>query len=190
MPMPHRTFAEVAKRRLVGKEGTRARGDDPRAPRGAAGVPQRALRRPAQVARGRARPDAHAREGRPPRLAPGAPRGRGADRLRRPAERGQVVAAAGAVADPDQDRRLRVHDAAARAGADADRRRARAARRDPRADRGGARGPWRRPRAPRRAPQRRRASSSAGPPTSRRRRSRSSAPRSPRRGSRSPRSSR
>ena len=154
MPMPHRTFAEVAKRRLVGKEG-RERVATIRALLGELpGVPERTLRRPAQVARGRARPDAGAREGRPPRLDPGAPRGCGADRARRAAERRQVVAAAGALVDPDQDGRLRLHDAATRPGADADRRRPRPARRDPGADRRRARGPRRRPGAARRAPQR------------------------------------
>ena len=84
----------------------------------------------------------------------GSPRRCRADCARRAAERGQVVAAAGAVADPDQDRRLRLHDAPTRAGADADRRRARPARRDPGADRRRARGPRRRPGAARRPPER------------------------------------
>ena len=95
-------------------------------------------------------------ESRPPRLDRRAPRGRGPDRAGRAAQRGQVVAAPGAVGDPDQDGRLRVHDAAAGAGADAHRRRARAARRDPGADRRRERGSRRRPGAARRAALRRR----------------------------------
>ena len=156
MPMPHRTFAEVAKRRLVGKEGSERvatiRALLEELP-GYRNGPYADLRKwlEGELDRTRVRG-----EGAAPRLAPGAPGGSGADRARRPAERGEVVAPAGALRHPDQDGRLRVHDAAARARADADRRRARPARRDPGSDRGRARGPRRRPRAPRRAPQRRR----------------------------------
>ncbi len=88
--------------------------------------------------------DARPREGRPPRLDRHSPRGRRAGRARRRAERGEVVAPAGALADPDQDRRLRVHDDAAGRGDDADRRRPRPARRDPRPARRRVRGPRRR----------------------------------------------
>ena len=100
----------------------------------------------------------------------------------------QVVAAASALGHPDQDRRLRLHDASPRPCADADRRRARPARRDPRPDRRRARGPRRRPRAARRASERGRdrllprGERAAGEP------SRSSGGRSPRPGSRSARS--
>ena len=136
MPMPHRTFAQVAKRRLVGKEG-RERIREVNAllaelpdykngpyadlrkwlPRRDRGVPRPVERRP-------------------PRLDRGPPRGRGPDRPGRAAQRRQVVDPPGAVRDPDQDGRLPVHDAPPDPGADPDRWRPRPARRDPRADRG------------------------------------------------------
>ena len=50
MPMPHRTFAQVAKRRLTGKEGRERIREVQRAPRGAARLPERSVRGPAQVA--------------------------------------------------------------------------------------------------------------------------------------------
>ena len=156
MPMPHRTFAQVAKRRLQGTEGS----ERVRVINGLlAELPDYRngpVRRPAQVAAGRARPHPHACQGRAPRLAGRATRGSGAGRARRRSERGQVVAAAGAVRDPDQDGRLRLHDAAARPGADAHPRRAGAARGDPRPDRRRGRRSWRWQGAPRRAAQRRR----------------------------------
>ena len=106
---------------------------------------------------GRARPHARPREGRRTATRSQVRReGAAQIALVGAAERGQVVAAPGAVGDPDQDGRLRLHDAAPGAGADPDRRRARPARRDPRPDRGCARGPGRRASAARRAPQRRR----------------------------------
>ena len=190
MPMPHRTQMQLIKRRLVGKEGSeRTRelrailAELPNYKNG----PYADIRKwvNSQIVETRAR-------GRvaQPRLDRRAPGGRGADRARRPAERGQVVAAAGALVDPDQDRRLRVHDDAAGTRADADRGRARPARRDPGADRGRERGPRRRPRAARRAARRRRDRllprlRIAARPSSRR-----CAPRSRRPGSRSRRSSR
>ena len=136
MPMPHRTFAQLAKRRLVGKEGRdRVRevnallAELPDYKNG----PYADLRKwlaseieesPCPV------------ECCPPRLDRGPPRRGGADRPGRAAERRQVVRPPGAVRDPDQDRRLPVHDASADPGADADRWRPRPARRDPGADRG------------------------------------------------------
>ena len=124
MPMPHRTFAQVAKRRLTGKEGReRIRevnallGELPDYRNG----PYADLRKwlLSEI-------DGHAGpvERGPPRFDRGAARGRGPDRARRAAQRRQVVAAPGAVRDPDQDRRLPVHDAPAGAGADPDRGRA------------------------------------------------------------------
>ena len=95
-------------------------------------------------------------ERRPPRFDRRPARGRRPDRAGRAAERRQVVAPPGPVRDPDQDRRLPVHDAAAGSGADADRRRARPARRDPRAHRWRRRRPRRRPGAARRPPHGRR----------------------------------
>ena len=97
MPMPHRTFAQVAKRRSSGRKGAERVRELRGAPRGAARLPQRPVRRHPQVAQRGDRADARPREGRPPRLDRRPPRGRGADRARRPAERGQVVAAAGAL---------------------------------------------------------------------------------------------
>ena len=156
MPMPHRTFAQVAKRRLVGKGRPGADPRGPRAARRAARLQERSVRGPPQVAAGGDRGHPRPLERRPPRLDRRPARGRGPDRPRRAAERRQVVAPPGAVRDPDQDRRLPVHDAPAGPGADPDRRRARPARRDPGADRGRHRGPRRRPGAARRAPLRRR----------------------------------
>ena len=117
-----------------GRSGADPRG--PRAARGAARLPERPVRGPAQVAPRGDRGHPGPVERRPPRLDRGPPRGCRPDRARRAAERRQVVAPPGAVGDPDQDRRLPVHDAPAGAGADPDRRRPRPARRDPRADRG------------------------------------------------------
>ena len=131
MPMPHRTFAQVAKRRLARKRGPGAHPRGQCAARGAARLQERSVRGPAQVAAGRDRGHARPLERRPSRFHRGAARGRRPDRARRAAQRRQVVAPPGAVRDPDQDRRLPVHDAAAGAGADAHRRRARPARRDP-----------------------------------------------------------
>ena len=151
MPMPHRTFAQVARRRLAGKEG-RERIREVRAlldelPDYRNGP----YARPAQVAPRRDRGDARPLECRAPRLDRRAARGRRADRSRRPAERGQVFAAPGALGHPDQDGRLRVHDAPPRCRPHLDRRRARAARRDPRAHRGRVCWPRRWPGAARRA---------------------------------------
>ena len=189
MPMPHRTFAQVAKRRLVGKEG-RERIREVRAllaelPDYRNG-PYADLRKSllAEIE------DTRTRSSRgPPRLDRRPSRGRGAGRARRAAQRRQVVAAPGAVGDPDPDGRLRVHHAPAGAGADADRRRARPAGRDPGPDRGRERGPRRRAGAARRAPLRRR--DRLLRPRRRRPRgsSGSSSPRSPRPRSRSRRSS-
>ena len=135
MPMPHRTFAQVAKRRLTGKEGRERIREVNALLAELPGLQERAIRGPAQVAargdRGHPRP----LERRPPRFDRRPARGRGADRARRAAQRRQVVAAAGAVRDPDQDRRLPVHHAPAGPGADPDRRRARPAGRDPGPDR-------------------------------------------------------
>ena len=139
-----------------GKRGSGADPRGPRAARRAARLQERSVRGPAQVAPRRDRGHARPLERRPPRLDRGPPRGRGPDRARRAAQRRQVVAPPGAVRDPDQDRRLPVHDAPPGAGADPDRRRARPARRDPGADRGRVRGPRRRPGAARRAAHRRR----------------------------------
>ena len=186
MPMPHRTFAEVAKRRLVGKEGServatingaarrscRATGTG-RTPTCGSGsrassidtrVRAKVVHRDSLQVR---------REGAAQIALVGA------------AERRQVVAPAGALAHPDQDGRLRVHDAPTRPCADADRRRARAARRDPGSDRGRARGSWRRPGAARRAPERRRDRVVPGGEPPRRTARASSAPRSRPPGSRS-----
>ena len=136
MPMPHRTQMQVIKRRLVGKEGGERIKELRAILEELPGLQERPVRGPPQVGdrpdRGVARPQ----EGRAPRLDRRPPRGRGADRAGRPAERRQVVAAPGALEHPDQDRRLRVHDDAPRAGPHADRRRARPARRDPGPDRG------------------------------------------------------
>ena len=145
MPMPHRTFAQVARRRLQGREGSERVRDDQRAPDRAARLPQRPVCRPAEMAAAGARPDTHSGTRDPSRLAAGATGGSGADRARRPSERRQVVAPAGALDDSDQDRRLRVHDAASDPRADADRRGARAVGRDPGTDRGRERRPRRRP---------------------------------------------
>ena len=116
MPMPHRTFVQVAKRRLVGKEGTERvrmlRGLIEELPDYRSG-PYADIRK---WLYGEIDADARPREGRPPRLDRGSPRGRRAGRARRRAERGEVVAPPGAVADPDQDRRLRVHDDASGRG--------------------------------------------------------------------------
>ena len=107
MPMPHRTFAQVAKRRLVGKEGKeRIREVNalltelPDYKNG----PYADLRKSllAEIEDTRV-----AIERRPSRLDRRPPRGRGADRARRTAQRRQVVDPPGAVRDPDQDRRLR-----------------------------------------------------------------------------------
>ena len=110
MPMPHRTQMQVIKRRLVGKEGSE-RIRELRRPRRAAGLPEWPVRGHPQVGQRPARGDADPREGRAPRLDRRPARGRGADRVRRAAERGQVVAPTGAVEHPDQDGRLRLHDA-------------------------------------------------------------------------------
>ena len=111
MPMPHRTFAEVTKRRLVGKEGS----DRVAAIRALLGElpgyrngPYADLRKWLE---GELDRSAHPREGHPPRLAPRAARGGGAGCARRAAERGEVLSPARVVRHPDQDRRLRVHDA-------------------------------------------------------------------------------
>ena len=150
MPMPHRTQMQVIKRRLVGKDGgeriTELRSILAELPDYKNGP----YARHPQVGRTpRSRSRASARRSCTVTRCQVRREGVGADRVRRPAERRQVVAAAGALVDPDQDGRLRVHDASARAGADAAARRARSARRDPGADRRRARGPRRRPSAPR-----------------------------------------
>ena len=152
MPMPHRTFAQVAKRRLVGKEG-RERIREVRAL--LAELPDYRNGPYADLRKCAARGDrGHPRplERRPSRLDRGPPRGRRPGRAGRPAQRRQVVPAAGALGDPDQDRRLRVHHAPTGAGAHPHPRGARPARRDPRADRRSDRGSWWRPGPARRAP--------------------------------------
>ena len=155
MPMPHRTYKQVIKRRLVGKEG-RERMRELRAI--LAELPTtRTVRTPTCASGSRASSKRPGRgRGGPPRLDLGPARGRRSDRPRGPAERGQVLAAAGALADPDQDRRLRLHDNSAGAGAHAPSRRARPARRDPRPDRRRGGGSRRRPGAARRPARRRR----------------------------------
>ena len=145
MPMPHRTFAQVARRRLQGREGSeRVRTINalltelPDYRNGPYADLRKWLQQELDRTRTRATRD-------PSRLAAGATGGSGADRARRPPERRQVVAPAGALDDSDQDRRLRVHDAASDPRADADRRGARAVGRDPGTDRGRERRPRRRP---------------------------------------------
>ena len=156
MPMPHRTQQQLIKRRLVGKDGAERirelRAILAELP-GYRNGPYADLRKWVE---GELDGDAHAEEGRASRLDRRAPRGRGADRARRAAERGQVLAPAGSLGHPDPHRRLRVHHDAARGRDDAARRRARPARGDSRPDRRGGRRPRRRPRAARRAAERRR----------------------------------
>ncbi len=133
--MPHRTFAQVAKRRLTGKEGRERIREVNALLAETPGLQERPVRGPAQVAPVRDRRHARPVQRRPPRFDRGPPRGCGPDRPRRPAECRQVVAPPGLVRDPDQDRRLPVHDAAARAGPHPDRWRAGPAHRDPGAHR-------------------------------------------------------
>ena len=97
MPMPHRTQMQLIKRRLVGKEGSeRTRelrailAELPNYKNGPyADIRKWVNSQIVGTACARPRPQ--------PRLDRRAPGGRGADRARRPAERGQVVAAAGAL---------------------------------------------------------------------------------------------
>src|SRR5438874_8636871 len=105
MPMPHRTFKQVIKRRLVGKEGSeRTRelrlilAELPNYKNG----PYADLRKWVQEQLEETRTP---RACCPPRLDLGPSRRSGPGRLRRAAERRQVLAAAGAVSDPDQDGR-------------------------------------------------------------------------------------
>ena len=154
MPMPHRTQQQLIKRRLVGKDGAERirelRAILAELP-GYRNGPYADLRKWVEgeldATRTRKRvvhrdSIAVRREGAAQIALVGA------------AERGQVVAPAGALGDPDPHRRLRVHDDSARRGDHPSRRRARAARGDPRPDRGSRRRPRRRPRAARRAAQR------------------------------------
>ena len=83
MPMPHRTFVQVAKRRLVGKEGTERVRRSAWPDRGAARLPERPVRRHPEVASGRDRADPCPCQDDPPRLDCGAPRGCRAGRARR-----------------------------------------------------------------------------------------------------------
>ena len=71
MPMPHRTFAQVAKRRLVGQGRSGADPRGPRAARRAARLQERSVRGPAQVAARRDR--GHARPARAPSIATRSP---------------------------------------------------------------------------------------------------------------------
>ena len=136
VPMPHRTAKQVIKRRLVGTEGNErikvlrdALAELPDYRNG----PYADLRKwvTDQIEESRVRKKAVHRDSLAVRRE-----GAAQVALVGAAERGEVVAPAGALGDPDQDGRLRVHDAAAGSGADADPRRARAARRDPGAHRG------------------------------------------------------
>ena len=145
MPMPHRTFAQVAKRRLVGKEGKeRIRevrellAELPDYKNG----PYADLRKwlLAEIEDTRVRSNAVHRDSIAVRRE-----GAAQVALVGPPNVGQVVAPPGAVRDPDQDRRLPVHHAPPGPGTHPDRRRPRPARRDPRADRGRVRGPRRWP---------------------------------------------
>ena len=125
MPMPHRTFAQVAGRRLVGKEGRERIREVRRAPGGAAGLHATGRTRTcARRCSPRSTRRRSARERRAPRLDRRAPGGRGPGRARRRAQRRQVVDPPGALGDRDPDRRLCVHDPAADPGADPDRGRA------------------------------------------------------------------
>ena len=137
-----------------GRDG--ARSHSARPARGAARLPERAVRRHPEVAPRRDRRDARPCEDDPPRLDRRPPRGRRASRARRRPERRQVVTPAGALEHPDQDRRLRVHDDAPGRCGDRDRRGPCAARRDSRPARGCSRGSGRRPRATRCSSERRR----------------------------------
>ncbi len=135
MPMPHRTFAQVAKRRLVGKEG-KERIREVRAliselPDYKNG-PYADLRKSllAEIEDTRVRSSAVHRDSIAVRREGAAQISAG-----RPAERGQVVHPAGPVGDPDQDRRLPVHHAAPGPCPDSDQGRARPAGGDPRPDR-------------------------------------------------------
>ena len=130
----------------------RVAGDPRRSPR----LQERSLRRHPQVGHRGDRAQPRPRQGRQPGFDRRPARGRRAGGVRRSAERRQVLAAAGPVEHPDQDRRLSVHHAPARSGADADPRRAGAAGRDPGADLRRGRGSRRRAGAARRAPRRRR----------------------------------
>ena len=150
MPMPHRTFAQVAKRRLVGKEG-RERIREVRAlleelPDYRNG-PYADLRKwlLSEIEDTRVRSSAVHRDSIAVRRE-----GAAQIALVGPPNVGKSSLLQAAVRDPDQDRRLPVHDAAPGAGADPDRRRAGPARRDPGADRGRRRRSRRRARAARR----------------------------------------
>ena len=134
--MPHRTFAQVAKRRLIGKEG-RERIREVRAllaelPDYKNG-PYADLRKSllAEIEDTRVRSNAVHRDSIAVRRE-----GAAQIALVGPPNVGKSSLLQALSRDPDQDRRLPVHDAAARPGADADRRRARPARGDPGADRG------------------------------------------------------
>ena len=110
MPMPHRTQAQVIRRRLRRQGRHRSPARAASDPRGSTRLQERSLRRPSQVGqRGDRRTRVRAK-GRPPRQHRRAPAGSRADLPRRRAQRGQVVPAASAVQCADQDRRLRLHD--------------------------------------------------------------------------------
>ena len=135
MPMPHRTFAQVAKRRLVGKEG-RERIREVRAllaelPDYRNG-PYADLRKSllAEIEDTRVRSSAVHRDSIAVRRE-----GAAQIALVGPPNVGQVVDPAGALRYPDQDRRLRLHDPASRPRPDPHRWGARPVRRDPRAHR-------------------------------------------------------
>ncbi len=145
MPMPHRTFAQVAKRRLVGQGGAGADPRGPRAARRAARLQERAVRGPAQGAHGRDR--GHARRGRRRSTATRSPSAARAPPRSRSS--GRPTSASRRCSRRCRRSRSGPGDYAFTtlrpgARADADRRGARPAGRDPRPDRGRERGPRRR----------------------------------------------
>ena len=152
MPMPHRTFVQVAKRRLVGTEGSERvrviRGLLAELPDYRNG-PYADIRKwlNGEIEKTRVRAKVVHRDH-------VAVRREGAAQIALvgPPNAGKSSLLQARLRDPDQDGRLPVHDDAASAGADADRRRARPARRDPGTDRGRGRGPRRRPCTARRSP--------------------------------------
>ena len=177
MPMPHRTFAQVARRRLTGKEG-RERIREVRAlldelPDYRNG-PYADLRKwlLGEIEETRVRSSAVHRDSIAVRRE-----GAAQVALVGPPNVGKssLLQALSDIQIRTGD--YRVHDAPAGAGADPDPRRARPARRDPGPDRGRERGPRWRPRAARACCARRTRSSTARAPTATRRRWTSSAPR-------------
>ena len=138
MPMPHRTFAQLAKRRLIGKEGReRVRevnallAELPDYKNG----PYADLRKwlASEIEESRVRSNAVHRDSIAVRRE-----GAAQIALVGPPNVGKSSILQALVGDPDQDGRLPVHDAPPDPGAHPDRRRPRPARRDPRAHRGGA----------------------------------------------------